>query len=141
MIEDRQLGPKEPDALLEFGMVWRKIRAFKNALPALEKGVRVRPGRDRFSRVLGIPYLAKVHQEEASARSVKKRPANPIPNHASGSALCSRGNDTETADSRLRKSIRSRLAQVAGYYYRGGVILEQECKDWVAQLSQELLIP
>jgi len=142
MIKAKVREPDNPEVLFEFGRICLMRNLYKDAIPALEKAVQLKPENDRYTFVLASAYGARLRCTEALAlflRLLKKHPEDPILNYAVGAVLYSEGTDLERAENYLRKSINLQSDQLGAYFYLAIVQFKKGDLDRSAQLFRDLL--
>src|SRR5207244_4237938 len=68
LVTAKQLDPKDPEILFEFGKVCLQRNLLEDALPALEKAVALKPDRDPYVYVLSSANAAQRNLSNAASR-------------------------------------------------------------------------
>jgi tetratricopeptide (TPR) repeat protein len=142
LIKAKAAAPDNPEILFEFGRTCLEGDLFRDAIPALEKAVQLRPDNGRYAYVLASAYVGKLRYKEALAildRLVKQHPEDPVLNYAYGSVLYTEGTNLDGAENYLRKSISLQPNQLGAYYYLGMVMVKKGDQEQASTILHELL--
>jgi tetratricopeptide (TPR) repeat protein len=121
LIKAKRQQPDNPEILFEFGKACLELDLFEDAVPALQKAVRLRPSNDSYAYVLASAHVSKKEYEVAGKifdGLLQKHPRDPVLNYAMGSLLFLEVK-LDHAATYLRKSIELNPDQSAAYYYLG----------------------
>jgi superkiller protein 3 len=130
LIKAKRRQPDNPEILFEFGKACLELDLFEDAVPALQRAVRLRPNNDSYAYVLASAHVSKKEYELAGKifeGLLQKHPLDSVLNYAMGSLLFLEVK-LDQAATYLRKSIELNLDQSAAYYYLG-LIAEGKGQD------------
>ena len=119
LVEARRREPDNPEVLFEFGKVCLLRNLLEDAIPALEKAVKLEPDRDQYVYVLASANVGKGDLPKAAAligRLLGKHPQDAIFNYAMGAVYYLQSNYSG-AETSLKQSLAIQPDQVAAAYY------------------------
>ena len=119
LVKAKQLAPKDPEVLFEFGKVCLERNLLEDALPALSRAVELKPENDSYAYVLGSAYVGKGRLPDALElfqRLLQQHPNDALLNYAVGAVyyLQSKYSDAEAS---LKRSLAAQADQIPAAYY------------------------
>lgn len=141
LLEAKKLSPHNPEVLFEFGKVCLRRDLIKDAMPALEEAVALRPQQDSYVYVLASAHVSDGNLARAAgllSSLLQKHPDDSVLNYAMGAVYYLQAKLPE-AESSLRRSLTLKPDQVAASYYLALTYEGQGDDERAASLFREVI--
>ena len=141
LIEAKKQDPENPEILFEFGRVSLRRDLVKDAVPALEEAVALRPAQDSYIYVLASAHVADVNLAKAASLLsglLQKHPEDAVLNYAMGAVYYLQAKFPE-AEASLKRSLKLKPDQVAASYYLALTYQGKGDDEQAASLFREVI--